>query len=39
MEKGLESKTYEEQLRSLGMFGPEQRRLRGATVSYFCSQM
>ena len=28
MVKGLEGKTYEEQLRSLGLFGPEQSRLR-----------
>lgn len=29
MVKGLEGKTYEEQLRSFGLFIPEQRRLNG----------
>jgi len=28
--KGLEAKTYEEWLRSLGFLSPEQRKLRGA---------
>ena len=29
MERGLEGKVHEELLRSVGLFGPEQRRLRG----------
>ena len=32
MVKGMESKTQEEWLRSLGLFSPEQRRLRGELV-------
>lgn len=32
MVKGLEGKVYEEQLRSLGLFSPEQRTLRGGLV-------
>lgn len=33
--KGLEGKTYEEQLVSLGLFNPENRRLkRGFMVAY-----
>ena len=37
MVKGLEGKMCEEQLRSLGLFSPEQKRLRGilmATCSF-----
>ena len=34
MGKGLERKTYEEQLRSLGWFGPE---LRGALMAAYSS--
>ena len=33
MVKGLEGKVYEEQLRSLGLLLPEQRRLRGVPVA------
>jgi len=32
MAKGLEGKMCEERLRSLGLFSPEQRRLRGGLV-------
>jgi len=32
MVKGLEGKTHEEWLRSLGLFSPEQRRLRGGLM-------
>ena len=39
MGKGLEGKMYEEQLRSCGLFSPEQRRLRGGLmVAYNFSQ-
>ena len=30
--KGLEGKTYKEQLRALGLFSPEQSRLRGGLM-------
>ena len=33
MVEGLEGKMYEEQLRSLGLFSPEQSRLRPAAPS------
>jgi len=33
MVKGLESKLYEEQLRFIGLFGLEQRRLRGGLMA------
>jgi len=31
--KGLEAKTYEEWLRSLGFLSPEQRKLRGRLMA------
>ena len=33
MTEDLESKRYEKQLRSLGLFSPEQRRLRGGLMA------
>ena len=33
MVKGVKGKMYEERLRSLGLFSPEQSRLRGGLMS------
>ena len=33
MVKGHEGKKYEEQLKSLGLFSPEQRRMRGGLMA------
>ena len=35
MVKGLEGKTYKEQLRSVGLFSVEKRRLRVALITVF----
>lgn len=37
MVKGMESKTQEEWLRSLGLFSPEQRRQRGELMAAYSS--
>ena len=35
MGKDLEGKVHEEQLRTFGLFGPEQRRLRGGLMAAY----
>lgn len=37
MGKGLEGKMYKEQLRSLGLFNPEQRKVMGGLIVAYCS--